>query len=256
MATSPPTPQYVRDPALRAGAHGLTAWRHAEHALEEIAALPFLHELAAGTLSSEAFVHYILQDSAYLAGYGRAMTLLAARARTAGQLRFWARATSDTIAEEQTMQSQLMGSEEFFSLARTMTVDGEPSPSPTTLGYTSWLIAEAAVDDYEVAVAAVLPCFWVYAEVGRHLVATIGDGMEDHPYRTWVEVYADPEFDRAVEEAIGIFDELYEAAAESLRGRMLAAFERGCVYEGHFWAAAHAMEDWSRGPRGREEQHR
>lgn len=243
-------------PSLRCGAHGLRAWRRARPALQEVAALPFLHELADGTLPTEVFVHYLLQDSAYLAGYGRSMTLLAARARTPEQLRFWAGATSETIAEEQSMQAQLMGSEEFSAAARSMTVDGRPDPSPTTLGYTSWLIAAAAVDDYEVAVAAVLPCFWVYAEVGRHLVSAIGDRMDAHPYRAWVEVYSDPEFDRAVEEAVGIFEELYEDADEELRERMLEAFVRGCVYERHFWDAAHAMEDWSRGPRGREEQHR
>ncbi len=260
MTTAPSAP-YVTTPTLRATEAGLTAWRHSRQALEEIAALPFLHQLAEGTLPAEVFVHYLLQDSAYLSGYGRAMTLLAARAQTAGQMRFWARATSDTIAEEQTMQAELMSSEEFSALAKTMTVDGAPDPSPTTLGYTSWLISEAAVDDYEVAVAAVLPCFWVYAEVGRHLVTTIGEAMAEHPYRRWVEVYSDPQFDAAVEEAISIFDELYSTADENLRARMLRAFERGCAYEGRFWAASHAREEWTmhdRGAhaRGGEEQHR
>lgn len=246
-----PTPAapYVDSPALRAGEVGIAAWRRSREALAEISRLEFLAELAAGTLPPETFVHYLLQDSAYLSGYGQAMTLLAARAPSAEHRRFWARATSDTIAEEQAMQAQLMGSERFSALAAELTDDdGAPQPSPTTQGYTSWLVATAAVDDHAVAVAAVLPCFWVYAEVGRHLVETIGEAMDEHPYRSWVEVYSDPAFDRAVEEAIGIFEQLHEAADESVRARMLDAFERGCVYEHRFWAAAHVRETWRTPP--------
>ncbi|OSM42672.1 TenA family protein [Nesterenkonia sp. PF2B19] len=242
---------YVDSPALRAGEHGLAAWRGSRQALAAISELEFLAELADGTLPAETFVHYLLQDSAYLAGYGQAMTLLAARAPSAEHRRFWARATSDTIAEEQSMQAELMGSEEFSALARRMADDdGAPRPSPTTQGYTSWLVATAAVDDHAVAVAAVLPCFWVYAEVGRHLVESIGVGMDRHPYRSWVEVYSDPAFDRAVEEAIGIFEELVDASDAGVRARMMAAFERGCVYEHRFWAAAHVRESWATPPSG------
>ncbi|GAB3191601.1 TenA family protein [Nesterenkonia suensis] len=242
---------YVDSPALRAGEHGLTAWRHSRQVLARISELEFLAALADGTLPAEIFVHYLLQDSAYLSGYGQAMTLLAARAPSSAHRRFWARATSDTIAEEQAMQAELMSSEEFSALAVEMADDdGSPRPSPTTQGYTSWLVASAAVDDHEVAVAAVLPCFWVYAEVGRHLVESIGESMSDHPYRSWVEVYSDPEFDRAVEEAIDIFEQLYEAADAALRARMLAAFERGCAYEHRFWAAAHVRESWETAPGG------
>lgn len=250
MAASQPTPapaSYVDAPALRVGAHCRTAWRQAREALVDIAGLEFLAELADGTLPTATFVHYIQQDAAYLAGYGRAMTLLAAGARDRDQMRFWARATAETIAEEQAMQAQLMESRQFASIAAELAGDdGDVVPSPTTLGYTSWLVATAAVDEHEVAVAAVLPCFWVYAEVGRHLVETIGEGMAEHPYRRWVETYSDPEYDAAVEEACGIFEALYEEADEPLRARMLAAFRRGCVYEHHFWDAARRREDWSR----------
>ncbi|MDZ5076649.1 TenA family protein [Nesterenkonia sp. HG001] len=242
---------YVDSPALCAGDHGLTAWRHSREALARISSLEFLAELAAGTLPAETFVHYLLQDSAYLAGYGQAMTLLAARAPSAAHRRFWARATSDTIAEEQAMQAELMSSAEFSALASEMADEHDaPRPSPTTQGYTSWLVATAAVGDHAVAVAAVLPCFWVYAEVGRHLVEDIGEAMAHHPYRSWVQVYSDPEFDQAVEEAIGIFEQLYEGADGALRARMLAAFEQGCVYEHRFWAAAHVRESWRTAPVG------
>lgn len=246
MTSSSPAP-YVDAPVLRAGEHARAAWSGSRDALARISSLTFLDELAAGTLPTATFVHYILQDSAYLSGYGRAMTLLAARAKDPAQMRFWARATSDTIAEEQAMQSELMASPEYSELAAQMTDDdGAPRLSPTTLGYTSWLVSTAAVDDYEVAVAAVLPCFWVYAEVGRHLVQSIGDKMSGHPYRSWVQVYSDPEFDQAVEEAIGIYETLYGQADEPMRARMLAAFDQGCVYEWHFWDAAHALETWER----------
>ena len=42
--------------------------------------MPFNAELAAGTLSEARFKHYITQDAHYLIGFGRALTLAAAKA--------------------------------------------------------------------------------------------------------------------------------------------------------------------------------
>ena len=42
--------------------------------------LPFNQELAAGTLSADAFCHYVIQDAHYLLAYGRALAVAAAKA--------------------------------------------------------------------------------------------------------------------------------------------------------------------------------
>ena len=52
-----------------------------------------------------------------------------------------------------------------------------------------------------VGAAAVLPCFWIYAEVGRDLAARASGVLAtdlQHPYAQWVTTYDAPEFHAAV----------------------------------------------------------
>jgi thiaminase/transcriptional activator TenA len=43
----------------------------------------------------------------------------------------------------------------------------QTAPTPTTLAYTSYLLKIAALGDYPEVLGAVLPCYWIYREVGR-----------------------------------------------------------------------------------------
>ena len=56
------------------------AWNRNARVYEVIRTMPFNAELAAGTLSEARFKHYITQDAHYLVGFGRALTLAAAKA--------------------------------------------------------------------------------------------------------------------------------------------------------------------------------
>lgn len=53
---------------------------------------------------------------------------------------------------------------------------------PTSLAYTSYLPAVCATGSYAEAVAAVLPCYWVYRDVGRTLLER---SSPDPVYATW-----------------------------------------------------------------------
>ncbi|WP_258233922.1 hypothetical protein [Brevibacterium oceani] len=106
--------------------------------------------------------------------------------------------------------------------------------SPTTLGYVSFLIATAASRSYGEGVAGVLPCFWVYAHMGKVLVEQAGQMTEDHPYRTWVQTYDSPDFDESTRHAVQILEQELAKAPSEEASRMRAAFEQACVYELHF----------------------
>src|SRR5258705_13915592 len=62
------------------------AWDRNARAYEIIRTMPFNADLAAGTLSEARFKHYITQDAHYLIGFGRALTLAAAKAPTPERL--------------------------------------------------------------------------------------------------------------------------------------------------------------------------
>ena len=56
------------------------AWSRNARAYKTIRTMPFNADLAAGTLTEARFKHYITQDAHYLIGFGRALTLAAAKA--------------------------------------------------------------------------------------------------------------------------------------------------------------------------------
>src|SRR5262249_57329018 len=56
------------------------AWDKNASVYESIRTMPFNAQLASGALSEARFKHYITQDAHYLIGFGRALTLAAAKA--------------------------------------------------------------------------------------------------------------------------------------------------------------------------------
>ena len=226
------------------GPHSRAVWESAAATIREIEGLEFLDQLASGDLDPRAFVQYILQDSLYLEGYAKAMSLLAAKAPDPDQGRFWNRSASDAVAVEQGMHADLLADERLAPATAELAPNGQAQPSPTTLGYVSYLIATVATEPYEVGVTAVLPCFWVYAHMGKKLVARAGD-LTDNPYAPWVQAYDSAEFDASVDEAVALFESCAEGTTEAVRARMTNAFGQAMLYELHFWATAARFQDWS-----------
>ena len=58
-------------------------WAEIRPIYEAILALPFNRELAAGTLTRERFLFYMIQDAHYLGAFARALATAAAKAETA-----------------------------------------------------------------------------------------------------------------------------------------------------------------------------
>ncbi|CAM5188033.1 Aminopyrimidine aminohydrolase OS=Castellaniella defragrans OX=75697 GN=HNR28_001719 PE=3 SV=1 [Castellaniella defragrans] len=232
-----------------AGPHTRALWQQVHPTLARIERLPFLNELAGGTLNPVAFVNYLQQDSLYLIGYARAMSLLAAKAPQRDQARFWSQSSATAIAVEEGMHTDLLA-DPRLSQARALLAErhAHPRASPTTLGYVSYLTATAATESYAVGVAGVLPCFWVYAHMGKVLVERATTLASGHPYETWIAAYDSPEFDDSTRHAVAILEAQFAATPEAERERMRAAFEQACVYEWHFWATAHQLQGWALEP--------
>ena len=90
-------------------------------------------------------------------------------------------------------------------------------------------------------VAALLPCFWIYWDVG---CAIAGRAAPDNPYRAWIDTYADPDYGAAVEKVVTTADGAADLAGAADRAGMLAAFTRACQYEWLFWDGAYQRRSW------------
>jgi thiaminase (transcriptional activator TenA) len=201
-----------------------------------IGRLPFNTELAAGTLAPERFRFYITQDALYLADYARVLAIAAAKSPDAATVRWFAQAAGEAVAVEQALHARYLA--EFGVDPSTAAAAG---PSPDCLAYTSFLLATAHLQPWEVTVAAILPCFWIYWDVAASIVK---GAATDNAYRAWIDTYADPRFGEAVRMAIDIADRAASAATPAIRDAMLAAFTRSAQYEYLFWDGAYRQRGW------------
>ena len=212
------------------------AWERTRRLREAIHRLPFNTELAAGSLTRERFRGYILQDALYLGRFSRALAIAAAKAPDSDAMQSFAQSALRAVAVEQALHGQYL--REFgIDPARI----GEAETSPDCLAYTSYLIAAAYHEPWEVLVAALLPCFRIYWDVG---CAIAQRAAPENPYRAWIDTYADERFGKAVETAVAVGDRAAAAVTATARAAMLAAFVRACQYEWLFWDGAYQRRGW------------
>lgn len=206
------------------------AWKAAEPIYRKIIEHPFVEALAGGTLEREKFVFYLRQDSLYLDNYSRVLARIASRLTMKEHIAAFLGFASEGIAVEKALHEAFLGGD-------------VPSPdevSPTCLLYTS-VLASQATAPVEVEAAAVLPCFWVYRQVGEEILARQRGG---NPYRQWIETYADPTFADATDRAVGICDVLADRTGDEVRRRMTDIFVRCTKMEWLFWDSAWRLESW------------
>ncbi|BCW67371.1 hypothetical protein NicSoilB4_21340 [Arthrobacter sp. NicSoilB4] len=220
-----------RGTAARGPAEGefAVALREAATAdLKAIYGLDFIRGLADGTLPENEFAYYLAQDALYLNGYSRVLARAAAIAPTEAEQLFWARSAQNCLEVESELHRT------WLSTRTAVT-----TPGPVTKSYVDHLLAASISGSYGVLVAAVLPCFWLYAEVGETLYRQFlaAGAPESHPYAVWLRTYADEAFVAATRQAVAYTDAAARAASAGERDAMTLAFRQSARYEVDFFDA-------------------
>lgn len=210
------------------------AWARIAPHFEKIIDLPFNQELLHGSLSKERFKFYMAQDAYYLGEFGKALSTISGRLRDLDQVLAFSQFASGAIVVEHALH------EGYFKI---LGIPDQIEPSPTCLLYTNFLLTKSAYSNVEVAVAAVLPCFWIYKLVGDHIYS-LQDGIVDNPYKNWIDTYAGEDFAKSVAQAIEIANQLAENSSKALQEEMLEAFEMATKLEWMFWDSAYRLEKW------------
>ncbi len=212
------------------------AWQRNSALREAIHRLPFNIELSAGTLAPERFRFYITQDALYLAQYSRVLSLAAAKAPDTATSQIFGHSALGAIAVEQRLHEHYLRE---FGVEPAAVAAAEPAPD--CLAYTSFMLATSHQQAWEVLVAALLPCFWIYWDVAG---AITRDAAPNNRYQAWIDTYADPAFGEAVQRVIDIADKEAAEATPAQRRAMLAAFGRSAQYEWLFWDGAYQERGW------------
>jgi thiaminase (transcriptional activator TenA) len=211
-------------------------WADVAHIYDAILRHPFVTGLADGSLPHDAFRHYIVQDAHYLRGYARALALCAAKAAEPRDTVMFAAHAGGAIAAEQDLHAALLA-----DLGLTPQEAAAAPVAPTTRAYVSYLFASAYNGSFAEAVAAVLPCYWIYARVGEELLTR---GSPDPLYARWIGMYGSDEFQAVVDAVLELTDRLAAAASPAEWDLMREHVVVTSRYEWMFWDAGWRRETW------------
>lgn len=211
-------------------------WAEIEPIFASILAHPFVTGLCDGTLDVDAFAQFVAQDVHYLRDYARALAIVGAKAPTLADTAMFARHAAEVFDVELALHNSLLP-EIGLDPA---TVSAAPI-TPTTRAYTSYLLATAYGGSFTEGLAAILPCYWIYARVGAALAES---GSTDRRYQLWIDSYGGEEFAATVAEVLALTDRIgptLSAAEEQIARAHFATTSR---YEWMFFDAAHRRETW------------
>ncbi|MCC9621630.1 MULTISPECIES: thiaminase II [Exiguobacterium] len=196
---------------------------------------PFVRSLGEGTLDEKKFRHYVMQDSYYLNQFSKVQAKGATLAPT---MELSSRFLTHAL---HTIEAELSLHREFFTMLNVTDVElATFEPAPTAYAYA--LHMQQAGPTLGDVLASILPCYWVYYEIGERLK----DKRPDHPiYSAWIATYGSEWFRELVEEQIDRLDELAGQATEEERVRYTKLFLKSCYYEVAFWEMAWTLESWT-----------
>ena len=200
------------------------AWEAAADIYDNIIEHPFIKELAAGTLDPARFDRYLAQDELYIGNYGRQMFELAELIDDPSAHEMFVGFAKEGIEGEKAMHALLI---DRFG------IDTEVLPSPITADYNAHTQAAIGTGSKEIGLAAMLPCMWVYNEVGQHILKTAS--VEGNPYREWIQEYGNEAFTEGVNAVLRLADSYAAATDESTRSRMNEEFVAATRFEYWFW---------------------
>jgi thiaminase/transcriptional activator TenA len=210
-------------------------WQSITGIYDAILAHPFLTGLTDGTLPHQAFSFYVVQDALYLRSYADALSAVSDRGPDQAAHDMFARHAAGAIAVEQTLHGALL-----HDLGLGPATIAGTEPAPTTLAYTSFLLA-ATGGCYAGGVSAVLPCYWIYWEVGKELLRR---GSPDPRYQRWIDTYGGDEFGAVVQEVLAATDRLGPGLSPPERDQAHRHFRTSSRYEWMFWDMGYRQERW------------
>jgi thiaminase/transcriptional activator TenA len=197
---------------------------------------PFVRGLTDGSLPRESFKFYAVQDALYLRAFARALSLAAARAPEDDWIIMFNEHAAGALKVERALH------ESFFKDFGLSQADVAATPlAPTNLAYTSYLLAVAYGSPFHETMAALLPCYWIYWEVGKELERA---GSGDPLYTRWIGTYASEDFGGVVKAVLAATDQVAARLTPTERDAMRTHFIATSRYEWMFWDMGVRREGW------------
>jgi thiaminase/transcriptional activator TenA len=136
----------------------------------------------------------------YLREYSRCLALLAAKADNGAGMLLFLESAKSIVGGECAMHREFCRQWGMDADDLPAILESHPA-SPTNMLYTSYLMRVAYDRPYYEGVAAVLPCAWIYNEVGHYLRSK---GSPHPQYARWIETYGSEEFSATTRSLIDV----------------------------------------------------
>lgn len=217
-------------------------WEENRDLYEQILRHPFLTGLVNGNLDRKAFAFYMIQDAHYLREFARALDATAAKAPKAEWAALLSAHAADTLQYERQLHESVF-KEYGISTQEVMSTE----PAPEAFAYTSFLVATAFSRPFAESLGALLPCYWIYWEVGKELKK---HGSTNSTYQKWIDAYSSEDYGRTVKAVLDIVNEVARSANPNEIKKIREHFRRSTRYEWMFWDSAYHRRSWAPGKVG------
>ena len=203
-------------------------WKKSLPVYEAILCLPFIKELSEGSLPERKFGRYIAQDELYLASYGRQLFQYADLLQDPYEKEVFTSFASSSLEGEKAMHQLLI---------ERCGIDCDVQPSPVTLAYGEHSRKAIESGVKEIALAALLPCMWIYNRVGLEILDTARKNgcLDGNPYREWILEYGNEEYCAGVRSVLEMADRWAARADADTRKAMKTVYLEAARYEYDFW---------------------
>ena len=198
---------------------------------------PFVRGMADGTLPTEKFKFYLIQDYLFLLDYSRVFAYGAIKAHDEATMALFAKLLNETLNTEMDLHR---GYCEKFGISP---AEMEAAPmAPTTHAYTRHMLHVAQIGTLADVIAGVLPCQWGYAEIGTTLAEQ--GGSPEPLYQEWIDMYASPEFLALGEWLRNLLNDITTDSSTAEKERLHKNFLLSSRYEYLFWEMAWTEQAW------------
>ncbi len=216
-------------------------WHLSSGLVQRIKHQSFNVEMMNGGLDESIFRRYIEQDIIYIANYSEEMQLIAKMLPDAVAKREFENFAREGMAAERELHEMLSQRWSDANLSCDSSETKIP-PSQVTAEYIAHTRQWVDAEELELSMAAILPCLWVYGDIGRYLYDN--SELENNRYRAWIETYSSELMQSGVKMSIDLANALAQSTSAKYRAAMRYAFIKSVWYEWAFWEWAYRVGEY------------
>ena len=196
---------------------------------DEAAKNPFVTAMADGSLDSELFKAYMLQDYYYLIEYTEILEQMQEQAADAQTVQFLKEAAQATRREMDTVHVP--------NMAKLGITDKEIEAGQKTPACTEYLqyLRKTAQKGTVQGLTALLQCSWSYAYIAQTVTKRYRSRLKRSPYAEWFSAYTSEEYSDANAGWIAVLEREAWGLGSDETKQLCRIFIRCAEYENSFW---------------------